>query len=73
MSPDRLPRHRFRPTRLTAAVAFAVVGAVAVTDSSFDRGLGWLWGAALVMLGVAGAVASFDRLRATNEVLPDEA
>ncbi len=64
---DRLPAHQFRPVRLVAAVAFAVLGAVALTDTSLDRGLGWLWGTALVMVGVVGLVAVADRARAAEE------
>ena len=67
MSLERLPAHRFRPVRLVAAVAFAVLGVVVLTDTSLDRGLGWLWGSALVMVGVVGLVAIVDRARTADE------
>lgn len=67
MSLERLPAHRFRPVRLVAAVAFAVLGVVVLTDTSLDRGLGWLWGSALVMVGVVGLVAVVDRARTADE------
>ncbi len=58
-----LPRHKLNFGPLVFAIGFVTIGILALADASFDEGVAWLWGAALVVLGIAGVATVIDRQR----------
>jgi len=69
---NSLPRHKLNFGPLVFAIAFITIGISAVVDASFDQSVSWLWGAALVVLGIAGVATVIDRQRPASSTAEAE-
>jgi len=67
-----LPRHKLNFGPLVFAIGFVTIGILTLVDASFDEGVAWLWGAALVVLGIAGVATVIDRQRSTDSTTEAE-